>query len=335
MKRPKVSIVKIKNTQIEMAVTEALELSGCMERIKTESNVILKPNLITDNPDYIKRGANTSTDVIIALLKILEKKKAKVYIGESEVGTPISGRKLAKAWEYMNLYEIADKYNAELLNFSNDRKINVKVNGLFFKKLEISKTAYESDLIINIPKIKTHKYATLTCSMKNMFGAIPEPRRVIYHRKLHKAIADINKVFNNKIISVVDGTIGMEGDGPLYGTPVRLNLILASDDQVALDTVVCKIIGLDYEKIRYIKYGRRLGLGSWDNINVVGENISTVKRDFKKVRFNLYRVFENAVMKSPLVYVVVTPAFQKYVTRNLRPITRRLRGGSFTWYIDK
>jgi uncharacterized protein (DUF362 family) len=335
MNKSTVSIVKVKNNQIGAAVNKALELSKCMKKIKKESTVVLKPNLITDNPDYISRGANTSSDVIISILKILQEKEATVYIGESEVGTHVQGRRLEKTWKYMNLYEIADKYNATLLNFTRDEKITVDVNGLFFKQLEISKIAHDCDLIINLPKIKTHKYAKLTCAMKNMFGAIPEPRRVIYHKKLDAAIADINKVFNDKIINVVDGIIGMEGDGPLYGSPVKLNLVLASDDQISLDTVVCKIIGQDHNEIDYIINGSHLKLGNIEEIMIVGEDLNSVKREFKKVSKNAYRVFEDILMKSPLVHIIITPGFQKHISKYLRPITKRLRGGSFTWYLDE
>lgn len=334
----KKSLVVIRKTNAETLqndIFSCLERSGCLARIESSDSFVIKPNLITDNPDYIQSGANTSMAVIRALLRIIREMRptSKIIIGESDVGTNIKGRILSKTYKLMEFHKLMKEFTVELLNFSEGKKVNVLLErGLTFKKITVPYHAYHADLIINIPKIKTHKYAKLTCSLKNMFGVIPNPRRVIYHNHLNEAIVDINQAFGEKTIALVDGMISMEGNGPVYGTPVKTNVILSSMDLVALDYVVAGMIGLNPDDIRYIALAESVELGSTKNIDVIGDKNLTW--NFKKAGGLFYTKFEGWLMTTPLVYVLITPAFQKYFSRWISPITKYLRGGSFTWYLN-
>ena len=166
-----------------------------------------------------------------------------------------------------------------------------------------------------------------------MFGVIPNPRRVIYHNHLNEAIVDINQAFGRKTIALVDGIISMEGNGPVYGSPVKTNVILSSTDLVALDYVVAKMIGLDPDDIRYITLAESVGLGSTKNIVVFGDK--DLHWNFKKAGRLLYTKLEGWLMRTPLVHIIITPAFQKYFSRWISPVTKFLRGGSFTWYTGR
>jgi len=332
-KKSIVAIKKIINTDLQSEIFNCLEESGCLARIKSSDSIVIKPNLITDNPRYIKSGANTSMSVLQSLLRIIRKVKpnAHIIIGESDVGTKVKGRILSKTYELMGFHKLGEEFNAEIINFTEDEKVKIPLEtGLYFKEITVPSQAYKADLIINIPKIKTHKYAKLTCSLKNMFGVIPNPRRVIYHKHLSEAIVDINQAFGQKTIALVDGIISMEGNGPVYGTPVKTNVILSSADLVALDYVVAKMIGLDPDDIRYIALAESKGLGSTKNIEVFGDK--DLHWNFKKAGRLLYTKFEGWLMRTPLVHILITPAFQKYFSRWIAPVTKFLRGGSFTWY---
>ena len=331
----RVAIARADPRDVGPAVTRVLELSGCLARFTPGLKVVVKPNLITDNPDYIARGANTSMPVLESLLSLLADARCQVTVGESEVGTRVQGRRLAQAVRYMDLNTLCKRYGADFANFTEDRKVSVPVNGLHFKSFDLSYRQAEAELVITIPKIKTHKYATMTCSLKNMYGMIPEGRRVIYHRWLSKAITDINSVFRGRLVTLVDGMTAMEGNGPVYGTPVEMNMVLASQDLVAADTICARLIGLDPHAIEHLQMIEKRGLGSSKDIELVGDEIALPWRVFRPAHLNFYRRFEHRLMCSPLVHILVSEGFQRHVSRYLRPLTRRLRGGSFSWYLEE
>ncbi len=331
----RVAIARANPADIGTAVATVLELAGCTARFTPGLKVVVKPNLITDNPAYIARGANTSIPVLESLLQQLADSKCRVVVGESEVGTHTQGRRLAQTVRYMELDALCKRYGAIFANFTEDRKVTVPVDGLHFRRFELSYQQAEAELVITIPKIKTHKYATMTCSIKNMYGMIPESRRVIYHRWLSQAIVDITTVFKGRLITLVDGIIAMEGNGPVYGEPIAMNMVLSSQDLVASDTICARLIGLDPHAIEHLRLAEQRGLGSSHDIELVGDDVALPWRVFQPARLNAYRTFEHRLMCSPLVHLLVSDGFQRHVSSHLRPITRRLRGGSFSWYLDE
>jgi uncharacterized protein (DUF362 family) len=234
----------------------------------------------------------------------------------------------------MGLPDLAKRYNAELLNFSElpARSISLELGGL--PSLELPETILDCDLLIDIPKIKTHKYAVLTCAMKNLYGLIPEPRRVIYHRWLHEIIAELTRILSPRCVALVDGLIGMEGNGPLYGEAVELNLLLAGENLWAVDRVVCDLINVPWIEVRYLNIGKQIGLPDKDEIEVVGDRPEDCRRPFKPVEFNLYRTFEKKLMESPFVHIVTSHWFQKNISRHVAGLTQRLRGGGYSWYLE-
>lgn len=330
----RVAVARANPEDVYPAVTKVLELSGCVTRFAPGLKVVVKPNLITDDPEYIARGANTSIPVLESLLRVLADCACRVTVGESEVGTKTQGRRLAEAVRYMDLDHLCKRYGAAFANFTEDAKVRVPVKGLHFKHFDLSYRQAEAELVITVPKIKTHKYAGMTCSLKNMYGMIPEGRRVIYHRWLSKAITDINLVFKDRLVTLVDGMIAMEGNGPVYGDPVEMNMVLAAQDLVAADTTCARLIGLDPRSIEHLQVAEKRGLGSSQDIELVGDAVPMPWRVFRPAKLNAYRAFEHRLMRTPLVHILVSDAFQRHVSRHLRPITRRLRGGSFSWYLD-
>jgi uncharacterized protein (DUF362 family) len=311
-----------------------LDLSGCTDRIQATRQVLLKPNLVTDKPDYIRLGANTSIEVLEALLIILSDFGCQTGIGESETGTEVKGRRLEPTWKLMGLDQLAHRYGAKLLNFSRLPTVWTDFQGRGLPGLPLPQALLECDLLIDLPKIKTHKYAVLTCAMKNLYGLIPEPRRVIYHRWLNETIADLAVLLDPKMITVVDGLVGMEGNGPLYGKAVHLDLLLASQSCCAIDRTVCDLIGCNPKDVRYIRLAEEQGL-SRGPVEVVGDAMEDRRRRFEPVAFNAYRWFEKKLMESPLVHMVTSAWFQRHVSSRIAGLTQRLRGGGYSWYLDK
>lgn len=331
---PTVALKKTSLDTLQDDVLEVLKLSGCLERISKGGRVILKPNLVTDKPEYIQLGANTSPEVLEALLKILSDVGCRIGIGESETGTPVKGRRLEPTWKLMGYDILAERYGAELLNFTNLERRTVTLETCSEIELELPADILECDLLIDIPKIKTHKYAVLTCAMKNLFGLLPEPRRIVYHRWLPQIIAGLANLLHPRTICLVDGLVGMEGNGPLYGKPVDLKTLLAGQNSWAVDRTVCDLIHIPVNKVRYIQIADRLDISKDVEIGVAGDTLESCRRPFEPVEFNLYRSFEKKLMESHLVNWITSEWFQRHLSSRIGGLTKSLRGGGYSWYLD-
>jgi ferredoxin len=161
-------------------------------------------------------------------------------------------------------------------------------NPLELEEFPSSKLLKDADLIINLPKIKTHGQCTLTCCIKNMFGTILRTNKAKTHAqfpsldRFTSALTDIYSVSNPQL-TVIDGYLAMEGNGPGSGDPVKMDLILAGYDGVALDTTVCKITQIPATDVKYLAFAEKKGLGTTDlsTITYLGEKPENVTRKFK------------------------------------------------------
>jgi uncharacterized protein (DUF362 family) len=163
------------------------------------------------------------------------------------------------------------------VNLSKDKRI--RVEGRFVK--EIPRVMRDSDMIITVPKLKTHMNYKLSVCLKNQFGAIPYWRKSRFHKNIESYIVEASK-FMKPNLCVVDGVIALEGKGPYKGgQPIRMNLIVAGDDPVATDFICAKIMGLS--KVKYITLAEREKIGSTKNIQIYGERIEKVMTKFKLI----------------------------------------------------
>ncbi|GAI95097.1 unnamed protein product, partial [marine sediment metagenome] len=183
-----------------------------------------------------------------------------------------------------------EEEGAECLPFEkSERKIYKIEDPLELEEISSSKLIEDADLIINIPKIKTHWQCTLTCCIKNMFGTVLLANKAKTHAqaavldRFCSALVDIYSVSKPQL-TVIDGYICMEGQGPSSGDAVKLDLILAGYDPVALDSVVCKIIGFDPSEVLYLAKAEQKELGSTDleKVEIIGETIKDVYHKFKR-----------------------------------------------------
>ncbi len=164
-----------------------------------------------------------------------------------------------------------------------------------FEEILIPKIFKKSN-IIHLPTIKTHGHTTTTGTMKNAFGGLIPKYRHHAHKKIHEILVDllaIQKEIHKGIFAVTDGTVCGNGAGPRTMTPYIGNILLAGDDQVAIDAISSKIMGFDPMKIDYIKtaHDRGLGIGDTDQIEILGIS----RNEFKKLNFKFY------VKKSPVI----------------------------------
>ena len=290
MENNKISITKIKNDEIEDAVLNALDLINAEDLLGGEDmSILIKPNILMGKEP--ERAVTTHPEVLRGVIRWLKKHgQNNITVGESS-GTSDPGATKRAFGESM-IQQVCEEEGADWTPFEGTerKKYNVP-NPLVLYDFYSSPLLEEADLIINIPKIKTHWQCLLTCCIKNMFGTLILGNKAKTHAKypnhdaFSSALADIYSVSTPQL-TVIDGFLCQEGKGPSQGDIVKMDLIMAGYDPVALDTAVCKLIGFDPEEVNYINKAEEKGLGTsnLDQIEILGEDIANVQRDFKRPR---------------------------------------------------
>jgi uncharacterized protein (DUF362 family) len=239
--------------------------------------VLIKVNFITTMT--WDTGATTDPIVVEALIQRLKKLPLEIYVVESDATMTNAD----KAFKATGMAEMCDQYGVECLNLRHaPDRIKVKVpNGECLKDITVPHIVTES-AIISAAKMKTHVATKVTLGMKNMFGLLPDKLKMKYHAKgISKVIVDINTVLKPHL-TVIDGFVAMEGKGPVDGSPVNMNLIIAGKDPVATDATGARVMGIDPHEISHIRTAHQKGLGNIDDIEIVGSQLDEVKRVFKR-----------------------------------------------------
>ena len=244
----------------------------------SENRILINPNWVCS--DHSDTGNVTSTEtlegIIIYLINeaMINPEKITVADGGSEgfYDDVMKNNNVSKL----------EEYGIEVRDLNSDTMIeNVKVSEpLALKTVSIAKTAMDASCIISVPSLKTHSMAVTTLSMKNMMGAILP--KGIMHGHIHQKIADLVSVLRKKMkFQIIDGIIGSNGS-ELGGKPLKMDLIIAGEDPVACDRVSSAIIGRGLDKVKYLTYAEKKGLGTADleNIEIIGKQIEDVYHKF-------------------------------------------------------
>jgi uncharacterized protein (DUF362 family) len=256
-------------------------IGGLVSLISPGDTVLLKPNLLT-NMDYLT-GATTNPHLVFAAVQLCQEAGAKkVIVAE---GAAI-GNNTDKVFQDLGFDTLAKKYHCEIRNFFKDEFITF-INPLAknMKRIKLPKSFVESDVVINLPAMKTHDALDVTLGLKNMKGLVhPNDKKRFHKWGLAQNVVDLGHLVMPEL-TIMDGTIGLEGMGPVVGDPVHLGLILASTDTIALDRVCLEIMGFQLDEVEYIRLAGEQGLGctDLDRIEIMGENLAKVKRPFKRL----------------------------------------------------
>jgi uncharacterized protein (DUF362 family) len=269
-------VAVVKGERGHAPVFKALDLIDYKKALAGYDKVLIKVNFITDKT--WDTGATTDPIVVEAIIKKLEDLPVKVYVVESDATITNAD----KAFEATGMKEMCNRNGVEWLNlrYVEDRvKLDVP-NGEVLKSITVPRLVTES-AVISAAKLKTHVNTTVTLGMKNMFGLLPDKFKAKYHMKgISKVVVDINTVLK-PALTVIDGFVGMEGEGPIDGTPVQMNLIIAGTDVVATDATAARIMGFNPYEINHIRKAYEKGLGK-SEAQIIGEKLETVKRQFKQ-----------------------------------------------------
>ena len=272
----KVSIVKCedyKSEEVIAAVFHSVELLGGIESfVKRNDNVLIKPNLLSARePD---EAVCTHPEIVRAAIRLVKKAGAQPQVGDSP-GSFFTTRDVDFVYEKTGIKRIVEEEGAELVRFDKSRIIN---------GYPIAEVALNASFIISLPKLKTHVLTVMTGAVKNTFGLIPGLFKVECHRNKPKpknfvrVLLDIFDIIKPGL-SIMDGVLAMEGDGPAAGKVRSLGLILASSDAVSLDRVVSELVGLPSYKDIIVNEARQRGAGEADinKIEIKGETIENAK----------------------------------------------------------
>jgi uncharacterized protein (DUF362 family) len=267
----------VKGARGKEPVFKALDLIDYKTALAGYSRVLIKVNFITDKT--WETGATTDPVVVEAIIEKLSDLPVKVNVVESDATITNAD----KAFEVTGMKEMCKRKGVEFINLRYVKdKVKLDVpNEEVLGSITVPRIVTES-AIISAAKLKTHSSTGVTLGMKNLFGLLPDKFKAKYHaRGISKVIVDINTVVK-PALTVIDGFIGMEGKGPVDGSPVKMDVVIASRDVVAADATGCRVMGIDPHTLSHIRRANAKGLGNIDDIQIVGEKIENVARNFKR-----------------------------------------------------
>jgi uncharacterized protein (DUF362 family) len=245
------------------------------------ARVVLKPNLV----EFDERTAiNTDPRLVAASVVALRRLgAADVIVGEG----PGHRRDTQFVVTSSGLLEALDAVDARFVDLNTDevRRVPLQSRYTTLGDLWLPRTITDADVVISMPKMKTHHWAGLTLSLKNCFGCVPGrvygwPKNALHWAGLEQSILDVAAAVRPDY-AIADGIVGMEGNGPISGSPVAANVLVFGDDPVATDVTCARIMGFDPGKVAYLAEAARfLGQGDLDRIRTEGENVDSVTTDF-------------------------------------------------------
>lgn len=274
-----VGFAKIHNEScdgIRKAIEECLDLIR-YQIPKTAKNVIIKPNLCY----YLDHSTGQTTDpafigALIETIRTRNSRTPNISIVESDA----SAMKCRHAFHFLGYEALAKKYDVQLVNLSEEKSANEQVTVCGHKlTFSVPQIIRESDLRINVPKIKYMNFVTISCAMKNLYGCNPFPLKYKFHPWLSESIVAISKLMNFDL-HILDGIV------MLGAFPRRMNLVVASEDPVAFDSAASKIAGQNPNKIKYLYLAQKEGLGRIEHVSI-GMNPKAFQRSFPKMEKNL------------------------------------------------
>ncbi len=244
--------------------------------------VLVKPNLL----DIIEgHPVTTAPEVIAAVLDVL----AELGAAELVVGDGSAFRR--DAWpvvEASGLASVLKQRKLPFVDLNYDDPQPVPARGEWFlqtQQLWLPRHAREADLIVSLPKLKTHHWAGVSLSLKNLFGILPGarygwPKNMLHFNGIAPSILGIYESLP-PVVAVLDGIVGMEGDGPLFGTSVAHGLLAAGSDPVAVDVTTARLMGFSPEAIDHLRLAIWAGVGQGTRIETGGAAPEALRRSYQ------------------------------------------------------
>jgi uncharacterized protein (DUF362 family) len=279
----RVAILKAASYEDDLTqlVLDGIKVCGLSVAGKT---VLLKPNLVEYERDTV---INTHPAVVGAALEAFLRLGAKqVRVGEGPGHRRDTDGLLVASGFLPYLRDTRSPFID--LNLDDIRKVPLLSRFMGIDSLYFPESVLSADLLVSMPKIKTHHWAGMTLSMKNFFGIVPGvkygwPKNFLHWHGIHESIVDINSTVHPHFV-IADGIVGMEGNGPIQGKPRACGVVILGEDPVAVDSTCVRVAGLNPEKIDYLRIaGEFLGNLQENRIKQIGEAISQVRCPFEVI----------------------------------------------------
>lgn len=277
-----VSIVKASGYSMDVYDTVYRMIAGHGLNIRGR-RIVLKPNLVEYD---VNTTINTHPMIVHAVYEAF----LKLGAGDVRIAEGPGHRRgtldLADAAGYFSTISQFENAFTDLNTDAVAKRVIPdpvsKLNSLY-----LPHTVLDCDLLVSIAKMKTHHWAGATLSMKNLFGLVPGavygwPKNVLHWAGIPETIVDLHHLFP-KQFAIVDGIVGMEGNGPIQGTPKAAGVLVAGRDPAAVDATCCRVMGIDPKKIEYLRIARSEENLGENAFRQVGENIRAVRTDFQLI----------------------------------------------------
>jgi uncharacterized protein (DUF362 family) len=269
--------------EIKQPILRGFQELGITSTEINGKRILIKPNLV--EPHSGIAHVNTHPLVIRAAVEaFLHLGAARVVVAEGAGHR----RDALLVLEESGLAEVLYEDKIPFIDLNTGPVIKVKNLGRFSKlnTLILPKELVRADFVVSLAKMKTHHWAGVTLSMKNLFGIMPGivygwPKNVLHWAGIHESILDINATVKPHM-AIVDGIVGMQGDGPIMGTPVEAKVIVMGRNFPAVDATCARIMGINPQKIPYLRQASgRLGATRESNIEQRGVSIASIRNDFQ------------------------------------------------------
>lgn len=299
------------------AVKEALGLAELNHNFQPGERVLLKPNLLSARAP--EEAVTTHPAVIQAIGEIALQEKCEVAIGDSPPFNGENPAKYAKLCELTGASTVAKALNAGLVRFEENVVTVANASGRFYRSFEIARAVMDADVVVNIPKMKTHGLTMFSGAVKNVFGCVPGIRKGLFHAQaaedretFAQMLVDLFGVIRPSV-NVMDAVVAMEGEGPNAGKPRQVGVILASADAVALDAAACAMVGLNPMSVdtTRLAHEQDLGCGDIEQIEIRGETIESVRvsyfalssgrNDWARIPYPIKRMLRHQLTAAPVI----------------------------------
>ncbi len=306
--------------RVEQALRAALAPLGGMARfVRAGQRVLLKPNLLIAVPP--ERAVTTHPAVVEALVRLVQQAGGRPLIAESATAAlPYTPAGLRRLYRVTGMAAVAERTGAEL-NLDTAAVDLPCPPGCRMHRFEVMRPLAEADVVISLPKLKTHALTTFTGATKNLFGTIPGVRKAAYHVALSRLddfadmLLDVTLLARPALV-VMDAVVGMDGDGPSAGAAFPIGLLLAGTSSVALDVAATQVVGIPPLDVPMLRRAAERGLWSGDPADVVFLGMPLAEARVSG--------FRRPVSNPPLVERFVPAGLWRWLRRPVvRAMTRR------------
>ena len=298
MPHPTVVLTRCANyseSEIAEAIARQFALLGGVEKfVRAGETVLLKPNFIA--PRSRRHATQTHPSVIVETARLLKDFGARPFVGDSPAWGDVF-----ECVKVLKLEEPLKKLSVPIKQLDKPKWCRV---GRHNTKVGISSVALDADVIINLPKFKTHQQLVATFAVKNMFGCVSGKRKALWHFSKGRKESDFCELlieifeYLKPAVTIIDGVTAMDGRGPIRGRSRPLGWLIGGTEPMSLETICCKLVDIKTEKLPIIKTARQIGLPcpDEDKIEILGDDFSeSICTDFKlsepaPLRFSLPHV---------------------------------------------